>query len=99
MRFLLLRDRNTRRIFNKLEEEFLALKLISLNQAIHLSTRWEASIRLAQLVKKNSKIQFKNRCFLTRRGRSNMRFFNLSRIKIREYALARKLPFIEKSSW
>jgi small subunit ribosomal protein S14 len=99
MRFLSSRERNNRRVFSKLEEVFLALKSISVNQTIPVTVRWEASLRLTKLVKNKSKIRFKNRCFLTGRGRSNIRFFNLSRIKIREYALSRQLPFIDKSSW
>lgn len=99
MRFLNLREKTARKVFNKLEEELLALKSISVNQRLPISVRWEASLRLTILAKNKSKIRFKNRCFLTGRGRSCTRFFNLSRIKIREYALSCQLPFIDKSSW
>ena len=59
MRFLSSRERNNRRVFSKLEEEFLALKSISVNQTIPVTVRWEASLRLTKLVKNNQKYVLK----------------------------------------
>ena len=50
-------------------------------------------------MKKKSSVYLNNRCFLTGRGKSVQRFFNLSRLQIRKYALDNKLPYIQKASW
>jgi len=99
MRFLKKREAKHRKNFYYLEPEYRSLKSILKDQKIPLKVRWEASLRLSKLMKKNSKVFLNNRCFLTGRKRSVQRFFNLSRIQIREYALDNKLPYIQKASW
>merc|ERR1711959_457709 len=50
-------------------------------------------------MKKKSSVYLNNRCFITGRGKSVQRFFKLSRLQIRKYALDHKLPYIKKASW
>lgn len=99
MKYLLSRERLRRQNFKEIEPKYIALKSIIHNQTLPNHLRWEASLLLSKIIKKNSRSSFKNRCFLTGRGRSYSRFFNLSRIQIRELARNQKLPFIKKSSW
>ena len=99
MKYLLSRERLRRQNFEEVEPKYIALKSIIHNQTLPNNLRWEASLLLSKIIKKNSRSSFKNRCFLTGRGASYSRFFNLSRIQIRELARDQKLPFIKKLSW
>jgi len=99
MKYLLLKE-NLRRInFKTVETQYRALKFIVHNQNLSTSSRWQASLLLSKLSKLHSSVSFKNRCFLTGRGRGYSRFFNLSRIQIRNLARNNELSFVTKSSW
>ena len=97
MKYLIIRERSRRKKFQKIEAQYLALKFLVHNQKLSTSSRWEASLLLSKISKGYLKVSLKNRFFITGRGFS--RFFNLSRIKIRELARNNELPFITKSSW
>lgn len=99
MKFLLVRERIRREKFRKLESQYLALKAIIHNQKLSNTLRWEAVLLLSKLVKKHSPVAFKNRCFLTGRGRGYLKFFNLSRLQVLALARNNDLPFIKKVSW
>jgi len=98
MKYLLIRERYRRKRFKLLETSLFALKFIVHNQKLSSSLRWEASLLLSKF-SKISRIIFKNRCFLTGRRRGYLRFFNLSRIQLRDLGRNDTLPFVEKSSW
>ena len=69
------------------------------NRNFSNSFRWEAALFLSKISKKVSKVSIKNRCFITGRSKGYLRFFNLSRIQIRNLARNNDLPFVTKSSW
>jgi len=99
MKYLLSKE-NLRRInFKAIETQYRALKFIVHNQNLSTSFRWEASLLLSKILKNQSRTALKNRCFLTGRGRGYSRFFNLSRIQIRNLARNNELSFVTKSSW
>ena len=54
---------------------------------------------LAQLPRDASPTRVRNLCALTGRSRGVYRKFRLSRIKLRELALAGKVPGMRKASW
>jgi small subunit ribosomal protein S14 len=99
MKYLVVRERVRRKKFQKIEAHYLALKFIIHNQKLSSSFRWEASLFLSKLSKNYSKVSLNNRCFITGRARGYSRFFNLSRIKIRDLSRNNELPFVTKSSW
>jgi small subunit ribosomal protein S14 len=99
MKYLLLRERFRIEKLKKVESQYRALKFLIHNQTLSFSIRWEASLILSKILKQQSCNSLKNRCFLTGRGRGYSRFFNLSRIQIRNLARNNELPFITKSSW
>lgn len=98
MKYLLIRERNRKKLFRTVETRFLALKFISQNQKITSSLRWEAFLLLSKFSRR-SRVTLKNHCFLTSRNRGYLRFFNLSRIQTRDLARGGVLPFVNKSSW
>ena len=61
--------------------------------------RFEAVKKLAKLPRDASPTRVRNRCVLTGRPRGYYRKFGLSRIALRENALAGLLPGVTKSSW
>ena len=98
MKFLVLKERKRRLAFKKIEPQYVALKSIVHNQKLANTIRWEASLLLSKLVKKNSSTAFKNRCDTTGRGRGYLRFFNLSRIQALELARNNELFGVTKAS-
>lgn len=99
MKSLLIKERLTRKTFKKLETQHIALKSIIHNQKLPVSIRFEASLLLTKILKKKSRFSFRNRCSITGRGRGYFRFFNLSRICVRNFSRNNDLPFIKKASW
>jgi small subunit ribosomal protein S14 len=99
MQFLKKREVKHRNNFYSIEVEYRSLQSLLKNQKIPLRIRWEASLRLSKLMKNKSSVFLNNRCFLTGRGKSVQRFFNLSRLQVREHASNNALPYIQKASW
>ena len=54
---------------------------------------------LAKLPRDSSPTRSHLRCMLTGRSRGNLRKFKISRIMLRELALAGKIPGLKKASW
>ncbi len=54
---------------------------------------------LAKLPRDSSPTRSHLRCQLTGRSRGNLRKFKISRIMLRELALAGKIPGMKKASW
>ena len=54
---------------------------------------------LAKLPRDSSPTRSHNRCQITGRSRGVLRKFKLSRIMLRELALAGKIPGLRKASW
>ena len=54
---------------------------------------------LAKLPRDSSPTRSRNRCQLTGRSRGTLRRFKISRIMLRELALAGKIPGLKKASW
>ena len=54
---------------------------------------------LAKLPRDSSPTRSRNRCQLTGRSRGVLRRFKVSRIMLRELALAGKIPGLKKASW
>jgi|Transcript_15806 small subunit ribosomal protein S14 len=99
MKHLILKERLVRQTFSDIETQYIALKTIISNQTLSSFIRFEACLLLTKVLKKKSRFSFKNRCFLTGRGRGYSRFFNLSRIQTRNLARNNDLPSIKKASW
>jgi small subunit ribosomal protein S14 len=54
---------------------------------------------LANLPRDSSPTRSHNRCMLTGRSKGVLRKFKISRIMLRELALAGKIPGLKKASW
>ena len=54
---------------------------------------------LQKLPRNSSPIRSRNRCSVTGRPRGYVRFFGISRVKLREMAVQGLIPGVRKSSW
>lgn len=60
----------------------------------------EGDYEALDLLPKNaSPVRLKNRCKLTGRPKGYVRYFGISRVKLRDLALAGKIPGLKKASW
>lgn len=60
----------------------------------------EGDYEALDLLPKNaSPVRLKNRCKITGRPRGYVRYFGISRVKLRELALNGKIPGLKKASW
>lgn len=100
MKYLILKDRKKRLLFNHFELENLRFKSVVYNRSLNSKIRHLVSLKLTLFSKNFSKVRVRNRCVLTGRSRSVYRFFKLSRISFKKnYVGAKKLLGFKKSSW
>jgi small subunit ribosomal protein S14 len=76
--------------------EALAKKYAELRRKLKKEKNYAA---LAKLPRDSSPTRSHNRCLLTGRSRGVLRKFKVSRIMLRELALAGKIPGLKKASW
>ena len=76
-----------------------ALKSIIMNRELPLDERFAAQMKLNEMPRDGSYIRVRNRCLVTGRPRGFYRKFKMSRIALREHALAGLIPGMVKSSW
>lgn len=93
------RDKKKRSLFSKYE-----LKRLELSSIVHdlnstKDVRYKSLRELNRLPRNSSRVRIKNRCILTGRGHSVLRFCGFSRLKFRELASQGLLMGITKASW
>ena len=93
------RDKKRRFLFSKYELKRLELASIIQDLKISNEIRYKTLQQLNKLPRNSSKIRIKNRCILTGRGHSVLRFCSLSRLKFRELASQGLLMGVTKASW
>lgn len=76
-----------------------SLKAISKDDSLSAEERFNARLKLAALPRNSAPVRQRLRCKLTGRPRGNYRKFQISRIALRELALAGQIPGMTKSSW
>ncbi|MEC9073390.1 MAG: 30S ribosomal protein S14 [Myxococcota bacterium] len=93
------RNEHRKQMVAKYASRRLELKEIIRSPSSSDAERFEAVKKLAKLPRDASPTRVRNRCALTGRPRGYYRKFGLSRIALRENALAGLLPGVTKSSW
>lgn len=76
-----------------------ALVAIVKNPKTSPEARAEAYAKLRALPRNSSPVRIRNRCSMTGRPRGVEGYFGLSRIALRDMALAGLLPGVRKASW
>lgn len=93
------RDKKRRSIFSEYELKRLELTSIIQDLTFSKEKRYISLKELNKLPRNSSKIRIKNRCILTGRGHSVLRFCGLSRLKFRDLASQGLLMGVIKASW
>ena len=93
------RNEKRRRTVEKYSAKRKELKAILSSSDTSDENFYLAQRKLAKLPRDASPIRVRNRCNLTSRPRAFNRRFGLSRITMRELAVAGKIPGLTKSSW
>lgn len=75
------------------------LKDVANNQELDFQERLEAMVKLSELPRNGAKVRYRRRCAITGRPRGNFRYFNMSRIALRDLASWGQIPGLNKSSW
>jgi len=78
------------------KREKLVVKYAEKRKALKEAGDWTA---LSLLPRDSSPVRLKNRCSLTGRPRAYIRKFGVSRIKLKELALAGMMTGVNKASW
>ena len=99
MKYLVQKDKNIRKLFEKTEKTQRALKYIIYDDNYDIEKRLKAKQRLHKLGTWSSRTKRKNRCLRSSRAKSVYRKFKISRIELRELALKGAIPGYSKKSW
>ena len=83
----------------KFSEKRGNLKKIIKNKKLPLKERFEAQLKLAKIPRNSARTRIRNRCEITGRPHGVYRKLRISRIALRDLALAGKIPGMTKSSW
>ena len=75
------------------------LKKIIKNKKLPLKERFDAQLKLAKIPRNSARTRIRNRCEITGRPHGVYRKLRISRIALRDLALAGKIPGMTKSSW
>ena len=87
------------RLVKKFSKKRENLKKIIKNKKLPLEERFKAQLKLAKLPRNSARTRIRNRCEITGRPHGVYRKLRISRIALRELALAGKIPGMTKSSW
>lgn len=93
------KNNRRRRLVARYAARRAALKAIAKDAKLPQEERFAARLKLAKLPRNSAPSRVRNRCLLTGRARGNYRKFKISRIKLRELALAGQIPGMVKASW
>ena len=93
------RNLKRKKLSLKFEKNRKSLKKIIMNKKLPLEERFKAQMKLSKLPRNSAKTRVKNRCEITGRSHGVYRKLRISRIALRELALAGKIPGMIKSSW
>ena len=93
------RDKKRRSMYSKYELKRLELTTVIHDLTFSKEIRYKSLRELNRLPRNSSRIRIKNRCVLTGRGHSVLRFCGFSRLKFRELASQGLLMGVTKASW
>ena len=93
------RNRKRRRMSARDLEKRNGLRKTARDRALPMEERFAARLKLAGLPRNGARVRVRNRCELTGRPRGYHRKFRMSRIALRDLAVAGLIPGMVKSSW
>jgi small subunit ribosomal protein S14 len=85
MKYLYIKDRKRRILYNLFEKKIKVLKALYHNLNMPLRYRYFLYVQLLSLPKDCSIVRLRNRCALTNRPRGVYKVFGISRLMFRKY--------------
>ncbi len=95
----IMRNLKRERLAKRYMQRRLKLKAIARDKEKPFEERMDAQRKLSELPRNSAPTRYRNRCLVTGRPRGYDRMYKMSRIALREYALAGVIPGVVKSSW
>lgn len=92
-------DFKRRQLFAKYEFKRKALQAVATNQNLDRSIRWWAQLEKSKLPRGSSLSRVHNHCVETKRSRSVISFYKLSRLEFRRLVSKGVLPGLRKACW
>jgi len=99
MKKLLVKDKKLREKFSKIESQSFVLKSIFKNTNFFPLIRWNAYLKLTNLVSASNKTKFSNRCLQTINKKRLHKSVNYSRQILLKLVRSGKISNLRKSSW
>ena len=99
MKTLGAKEKQKRKVYYKYYLTSLCLKSIHANAYLSIQTRWEAFNSLVLFPLRSRRVQLKNRCLLSNRGKGILSKFKISRIQLRSCLAKGFFTGISNSSW
>jgi ribosomal protein S14 len=99
MKKLFAKDRRNRQSIKQLELKRFILKQISTNSNFLKPIQWNASNKLSNLSKNNSKVVVSNRCIKTTNKKTFHKFTSFSRTVFLKLVKLGNISYLRKSSW
>lgn len=93
------KNKQRKALVKKYEEKYHAWRTIMKSSSASFEEKEAARLALAKMPRNANPTRIVNRCELSGRPRGYYRKFGLSRIALRELALAGELPGVTKASW
>jgi len=93
------KDQKKRSLVYHLENNRIILKSIFYNQKLVKSIRWNAHLRLSNMLKNSSKTQLKNFCIISGRSKGITPNLKLSRIAFKKYVSLGYGAGLKKHLW
>ncbi len=93
------KNQKRRRIVARHAERRASLLAVVKDPNTSMDDKFAAQVQIAKMPRDASATRVRNRCALTGRPRGYYRKFGVSRIAMRELALAGELPGVTKASW
>ena len=94
-----LRDQGRAKLIKKFAEKRAALRKQLQDPKLSMEEKFEVQEAFAKLPRNSCPTRVTRRCRITGRSHAVYRKFGVSRIMLRELALAGQLPGVRKSSW
>jgi ribosomal protein S14 len=99
MKKLFAKDQRNRQLIKQVELKRFILKQISTNSNFLKTIQWNASSKLSNLPKNNSKVVVSNRCIKTTNKKTFHKFTRFSRTVFLKLAKLGSISYLRKSSW
>ena len=92
-------DYKRRQSFALYESKRKVLQSVATNQNLDISIRWWAQLEKSKLPRKSSLSRVHNYCVNTKRSRSVIRFYKMSRLQLRRLISKGSMSGLRKACW